>query len=186
MYFCGFLHNNNVKSPNLRFWRQRKRTNFESFILYSTCEAPRTNRFLGYFAHIVRRWRDGLISKNLWHCNVIFWGDFFVDVDEANRELKQGRRRQQRERFGHFEVVAHETGSKPCWITLWHCFEGLHKQWLVSQNSPTMQFNETLGTSPTHPQRDQFLIPSWLFQPFRYDESVVLPHIKNDTGRNCA
>ena len=54
---CGTLHNNDVKSPNLRI--------FESIILYFYFETARTNLFLGYFAHIVRREGDGLTARNL-------------------------------------------------------------------------------------------------------------------------
>ena len=54
--------------------------NRETFILYFQSETARTNLFLGYFAHIVRREQDGIIAKDLYKSKVLFWGDVFVDV----------------------------------------------------------------------------------------------------------
>ena len=71
-----------MKSPRLRFWRQRKRTNtsisFHSIILF--WNRTSTNLFLGYFVYIVGRERDGIIATDIRQCKVIFWGDVFVDV----------------------------------------------------------------------------------------------------------
>ena len=57
-------------------------------ILYCYSKTARTNLFLGYFAHIVRRERDGLISKNLRYCKVIILGDVVVDLAVVNLKVR--------------------------------------------------------------------------------------------------
>ena len=37
------------------------------------------NMFLGYFVHITRRERDGIVAKDLQQCKVIFGGVAVVD-----------------------------------------------------------------------------------------------------------
>ena len=46
--------------------------NRESFILDFQSETARTDLFLGYFVHSVRRERDGIIAKELYKSKVIF------------------------------------------------------------------------------------------------------------------
>lgn len=45
--------------------KSQKEDNTESFILSFQSETPRTDLFLGYFAHIEGRERDGTIAKDL-------------------------------------------------------------------------------------------------------------------------
>ena len=65
IYFCGTLHNDDVKSQNFRFWRQRENAekNLSFFIFSLKPLVP--IYFLGYFAHIVGHERDGIIAKDL-------------------------------------------------------------------------------------------------------------------------
>ena len=65
-YFWGPLHNNDVKSPNSRFWRQREHATVNLSFLSFHSEISRTNSFLGYFTDNVRREQDGIIAKDLW------------------------------------------------------------------------------------------------------------------------
>ena len=59
IYSCNTLHNDAVKSPDLKFWRQRKA------YLSSISETASTNLFWGYPLHNVRRERYGIIADDL-------------------------------------------------------------------------------------------------------------------------
>ena len=52
--------------------------NVQSWISHSPFYSQTASTNL-YFAHIVRREKDGLIAENLRYCKVLLWGDFFGD-----------------------------------------------------------------------------------------------------------
>ena len=58
-YSCGTLHNNDVKITRFEVLTTTRVHKCESIILYFHSETASINLILGYFAHILRRERDG-------------------------------------------------------------------------------------------------------------------------------
>ena len=99
------LHIDDVKWPNLRFWAHREHTNVNLLFFFFTLKPLVSILFLGHFAQIVRRKRDGIIAKDVRLCNynshILWWRlrrcrhrrsytpQWLVEVSHVQRKCKR-------------------------------------------------------------------------------------------------